>query len=88
VGILIWIVAGALVGWLVGRAAPASPPAGVWTCLLAGMAGGFVGGGVIALLTGRNAATVDVLGVVVAIAGAAVLVLIVRKAANAEPRSR
>jgi uncharacterized membrane protein YeaQ/YmgE (transglycosylase-associated protein family) len=88
VGVLIWIVAGAIVGWLAGRLAPARLPGGAWAYRLGGMAGGFVGGGIIALLTGRDAATVDPLGVVVAVVGAAVLVLIVRKAANAEPRTR
>jgi uncharacterized membrane protein YeaQ/YmgE (transglycosylase-associated protein family) len=88
VGVLIWIVAGAIVGWLAGRLAPAHLPGGAWAYRLGGMAGGFVGGGIIALLTGSDAATVDPLGVVVAVAGAAVLVLIVRKAAGAEPRTR
>jgi uncharacterized membrane protein YeaQ/YmgE (transglycosylase-associated protein family) len=88
VGVLIWIVAGAVVGWLVSRLAPARLPGGILAYCLGGMAGGFVGGGVIALLTGRNATTVDPLGIVVAVAGAAVLVLIVRKAAHAEPRTR
>ena len=83
-----WIVAGAVVGWLVSRLAPMRLPGGVWAYCLGGMAGGFVGGGIIALLTGRNAATVDPLGLVVAIAGAAVLVLIVRRAAHAQPRTR
>ena len=83
-----WIVAGAVVGWLVSRLAPTRLPGGVWAYCLGGMAGGFVGGGIIALLTGRNAATVDPLGLVVAIAGAAVLVLIVRRAAHAQPRTR
>ena len=83
-----WIAAGAVVGWLVSRLEPARLPGGVWAYCLGGMAGGFVGGGIIALLTGRNAATVDPLGLVVAIAGAAVLVLIVRRAAHAQPRTR
>ena len=83
-----WIVAGAVVGWLVSRLAPMRLPGGVWAYCLGGMAGGFIGGGIIALLTGRNAATVDPLGLVVAVAGAAVLVLIVRRAAHAQPRTR
>ena len=87
-GVLIWIIAGALVGWIAGRLAPARLPGGAWAYRLGGMAGGFVGGGVIALLTGGSAATVDPLGVVVAVAVAGVLVLMVRKAANAEPRTR
>jgi uncharacterized membrane protein YeaQ/YmgE (transglycosylase-associated protein family) len=88
VGVVTWIVAGAVVGCLVSRLAPARLPGGVWAYCLGGMAGGFVGGGIIALLTGGNATTVDPLGVLVAVAGAAVLVLIVRKAAHAEPRTR
>jgi uncharacterized membrane protein YeaQ/YmgE (transglycosylase-associated protein family) len=88
VGVVTWIVAGAVVGWLVSRLAPARLAGGVWVYCLGGMAGGFVGGGIIALLTGSNAAAVDPLGVLVAVAGAAVLVLIVRKAAHAEPRTR
>lgn len=87
-GVLIWIAVGALVGWLAGRLAPSRLAGGAWACRLGGMAGGFVGGGIVALLTGRDAATVDPLGVVVAIAVAAVLVLIVRKASTAEPRTR
>jgi uncharacterized membrane protein YeaQ/YmgE (transglycosylase-associated protein family) len=88
VGIVSWIVLGAVVGCLVSRVAPARLPGGVWAYCVGGMAGAFVGGGSIALLTGRNAGTIDPLDLVVAVAGAALLVLIVRKAAHAEPRIR
>jgi uncharacterized membrane protein YeaQ/YmgE (transglycosylase-associated protein family) len=84
--VVMWVVAGALVGWLAGRRAPARLPGGIFAYSLGGMAGGFLGGGTLVLVTDRNAGTVDPLGAVVAVAGAAVLVLIVRKAANTEPR--
>jgi uncharacterized membrane protein YeaQ/YmgE (transglycosylase-associated protein family) len=41
VGLVIWILAGALVGWLAGRLAPARMPGGIWAYCLGGMAGGF-----------------------------------------------
>jgi uncharacterized membrane protein YeaQ/YmgE (transglycosylase-associated protein family) len=88
VGVVTWIVAGAVVGWLVSRLAHVRLPGGVWASCLGGMGGGFVGGGIVAVLSGRDAATVDPLGVIVAVAGAAALVLIVRRAAHAEPRTR
>jgi uncharacterized membrane protein YeaQ/YmgE (transglycosylase-associated protein family) len=88
VGIVSWIVVGAVVGCLVSRVAPAHLPGGFWAYFLGGMGGGFVGGGSTVLLTGRNAATIDPFALVVALGGAALLVLIVRKAARAEPRTR
>jgi uncharacterized membrane protein YeaQ/YmgE (transglycosylase-associated protein family) len=88
VGVVSWIVLGALVGCLVSRVAPGRLPGGVWAYGLGGMAGGFVGGGSITLLTGRDAAAIGVPQLVVAVLGAGLLVLVVHKAAHAEPRTR
>ena len=86
VGIVSWILVGAGVGWVASRVAPARLAGGSWALCLAGMAGGFLGGGTMALVTGRGAGEIDPFGVIVAGAGAALLVLVVRRAARAQPR--
>ena len=88
VGIVFWLLLGAVVGCLVSRIAPARLPGGIWAFCLGGMAGGFVGGGSVALVTGRNAAAVEPLGVVTAMVGAALLVWILHRAAHAQPRAQ
>jgi uncharacterized membrane protein YeaQ/YmgE (transglycosylase-associated protein family) len=87
VGILSWIVLGAAVAWVATRIEPAGLAGGTWALCLVGMAGGFVAGGTVALVTGSDAASIDSVGAIVAAAGAALLVLIVRRAARVQPRT-
>jgi uncharacterized membrane protein YeaQ/YmgE (transglycosylase-associated protein family) len=82
-----WVVIGALIGWIAGRLGPVRLAGGAWTLGLAGTAGGFVGGGTVAVLAGRDAAVFDPLNAVAAAAGAVLLVLIVRRAARVQPRA-
>jgi uncharacterized membrane protein YeaQ/YmgE (transglycosylase-associated protein family) len=87
-GVVSWILLGGLVGLLVSRLVPGRLPGGVGAFVLAGMAGGFLGGGGVTLVRGGDAAAVGLLELGVAVLGAALLVLIVGKAARVQPRTR
>ena len=73
--IVSWLVLGAVVGLLASRVQPF--PGGV----AGGVVGAFIGGAIFTLIAGRGAATVDVLGLAVALVGAALLLVLARKAA-------
>ena len=82
-----WIIVGAIVGALTDRIDPARLPGGIWASTVCGMAGGFIGGGTVSLLTGHNGATIDATSMLVAIAAAGLLAVIVRRAAHTQPRT-
>lgn len=86
-GIATWVVIGALIGLIGGRLGRVRLAGGAWTLGMAGVAGGFVGGGAVAVLAGRDAAVIDPVNALVAAAGAALLVVIVRRAARVQPRT-
>jgi uncharacterized membrane protein YeaQ/YmgE (transglycosylase-associated protein family) len=84
-GILTWIVFGAIVGWLGFRLAGSSGQ-GCLTNIVIGVAGGMFGGSVLALVTGEDYLFAfgfpDVLiNIAVSAVGAAVLVLGLRRLA-------
>jgi uncharacterized membrane protein YeaQ/YmgE (transglycosylase-associated protein family) len=86
-GIATWIALGAAAGCIAGRIRPIRPPGGTWAAAAAGMAGGFVGGGTAALAAGADPTEVAPPSVLAAIVGAALLVLIIGRAARAQPRA-
>lgn len=86
-GIATWVVIGALIGWIGGRVGRVRLAGGAWTLGMAGVAGGFVGGGTVAVLAGRDGAVIDPVNALVAAAGAVLLVVIVRRAARVQPRT-
>jgi uncharacterized membrane protein YeaQ/YmgE (transglycosylase-associated protein family) len=86
-GVVSWIVLGAAAGCIAGRIAVLRLPGGVWAAVLAGMAGGFVAAGTTTVSTGGNAAAVEPLGAIAAVAGAVLLVLMVSRATRAQPRA-
>jgi uncharacterized membrane protein YeaQ/YmgE (transglycosylase-associated protein family) len=77
--IVSWLVLGAVVGLLASRVQPF--PGGVAGGVAGGVVGAFIGGAIFTLIAGRGAATVDVLGLAVALVGAALLLVLARKAA-------
>jgi uncharacterized membrane protein YeaQ/YmgE (transglycosylase-associated protein family) len=87
-GIISWIVLGAIIGFLANRLVPGEFPGGVLGTIAGGAAGAFLGGAVFALIASRGVAGFDVVSLLIAFIGAALLLTIVRKAGYAEPRTQ
>jgi hypothetical protein len=86
--VIAWIVVGAVAGWLTARPARLRLPGAGWAAAGTGMAGGFVGGGTAALVTGGDMAAAEPLAAVAAaVAGAALLVLMLATATRTQPRT-
>jgi uncharacterized membrane protein YeaQ/YmgE (transglycosylase-associated protein family) len=84
-GIISWIVLGAIVGLLTNLALSGRFPGGVPGTILGGVAGAFLGGAVFSLIAGRGVTGFDLLSLLIAFAGAAALLTIVRAAGEADP---
>jgi uncharacterized membrane protein YeaQ/YmgE (transglycosylase-associated protein family) len=84
--IITWIVLGAIMGFMANRLAPGRFPAGVLGTVIGGVAGAFLGGATFSLIAGRGVSGFDGLSLLIAFAGAAALLAILRKASLAEPR--
>jgi uncharacterized membrane protein YeaQ/YmgE (transglycosylase-associated protein family) len=86
-GIISWLVLGTIVGFLVNWLAPGRFPGGVLGTVVGGTAGAFLGGAIFSLLADRGVAGFDALSLLIALAGAALLLAVARRAAYAEPRA-
>ena len=86
-GIPSWIVLGAIMGFLVNWLVPGKFPGGVLGTVAGGMAGAFLGGAAFSLIANRGVAGFDVVSLLIAFIGAALLLTIVRKAGYAHPRT-
>jgi uncharacterized membrane protein YeaQ/YmgE (transglycosylase-associated protein family) len=86
-GVVAWIALGAAAGCIAGRLRPMRLPGGTWAATAAGMAGGFVGGGIAALAGGGNSTAVALPSVFAAIVGAALLIVMIGRAARTQPRA-
>jgi uncharacterized membrane protein YeaQ/YmgE (transglycosylase-associated protein family) len=87
-GIVSWIVLGTIVGILANWLVPGRFPGGLLGTIAAGMAGAFLGGAVFSLVADREVAGLDGISLVLALAGAALLLMVVRRADHAQPRVR
>jgi uncharacterized membrane protein YeaQ/YmgE (transglycosylase-associated protein family) len=87
-GIVSWIVLGMIVGILADRLMPGRFPGGLLGTIAGGMAGAFLGGAIFSLVADRGVAGLDTVSLPVAVVGAAVLLMVVRKADHAQPRAR
>ncbi len=87
-GIVSWIVLGTIVGILADWLMPARFPGGLLGTIAGGMAGAFLGGAIFSLVADRGVAGLDTVSLLVAVVGAAVLLMVVRKADHAQPRAR
>jgi uncharacterized membrane protein YeaQ/YmgE (transglycosylase-associated protein family) len=88
VNIIGWIVIGAACGVLADRLVPAGFPGGVRGSVLGGMAGAFIGGGGFSLVANRGVSDLDLLNLIsliMAFIGAALLLTAIRKASYVEP---
>jgi uncharacterized membrane protein YeaQ/YmgE (transglycosylase-associated protein family) len=87
-GIVSWIVLGAIVGILVNWLLAGKFPGGVIGTIVGGMAGAFLGGAIFSLAADRGVSGFDALSLLIAFVGAALLLMIVRKAGSTQPRTR
>ena len=85
-GIVSWIVLGTVIGFLVNWLVPGRFPGGLIGTIVGGTAGAFLGGALFSLAAERGVTGFDALSLLVAFAGAALLLTAVRKAGYAHPR--
>lgn len=76
-GIISWIIIGALAGWLASMITGNNKKMGAGKNILAGIAGGFIGGFVMNLLGGRGVTGFNLWSLIVATIGAVILLFIV-----------
>lgn len=83
--IVSWLALGTLTGLLTNWARPDHFPGGLIGTIAGGTAGAFLGGAIFTLLVGRGVSGVDLVSLLMALIGAAVLLAAVQKAAHSEP---
>ncbi|HEX3218502.1 MAG TPA: GlsB/YeaQ/YmgE family stress response membrane protein [Candidatus Limnocylindria bacterium] len=77
-GIIAWIVLGAIAGWLAGLLVKGDEGMGIIMHIILGIVGGLIGGWIVAALTGTNFMDkLDIGSIIVAVIGAVVLVVVV-----------
>ena len=76
-GIISWIIIGALAGWLASMITGNNKQMGAGKNILAGIAGGFIGGFVMNLLGGRGVTGFNLWSLIVATIGAVILLFII-----------
>lgn len=84
--IVSWIAIGAVLGVVLPALSPDVFPAGRLGALMAGAAGGFVGGGLFALVADKGTAKLGLPGLATAAVTAVVVLAATRRAQYAEPR--
>lgn len=77
-GILAWIVLGALAGWIASMVAGTNSQQGALANILVGIAGAFIGGLLFNLFGGRGVTGFNLYSVVVSVVGAVILLFILR----------
>jgi uncharacterized membrane protein YeaQ/YmgE (transglycosylase-associated protein family) len=87
-GIVSWVVLGAIVGILANWLVPGRFPGGLWGTVAGGMAGAFLGGAIFSLVADRGVAGLDGVSLLIALGGAGALLSLVRRADQAQPRVR
>ena len=77
-GIIAWLVFGALAGWVASMIAGTNERMGCLLNIVVGIVGAFIGGFLYSLLTGRGfVAGFDSTSFIVAVAGAVILLLVI-----------
>jgi uncharacterized membrane protein YeaQ/YmgE (transglycosylase-associated protein family) len=77
-GIIAWLVFGALAGWVASMIAGTNERMGCFLNIVVGIVGAFIGGFLYSLLTGTEfVARFDITSFIIAVAGAVILLLIV-----------
>lgn len=76
--LLIWLVVGAIAGWVAGKVVPGDEGYGVIGTIIAGIVGAFVGGYLLSLLTSREdwITGFDITTLIAAIVGAIIVAFV------------
>jgi uncharacterized membrane protein YeaQ/YmgE (transglycosylase-associated protein family) len=83
--IVSWLALGTLIGVLTNHVVPGRFPGGLLGTIAGGTAGAFLGGAIFTLLAGRGVSGLDLMSLLIALAGAGLLLAAVRKAAYSDP---
>ena len=77
-GILSWLIVGAIAGWVAGKLVPGDEGYGVIGTIIAGIVGALVGGWLFALLTNNEdwLTGIDITTLIAAIVGAVIVVVV------------
>jgi uncharacterized membrane protein YeaQ/YmgE (transglycosylase-associated protein family) len=77
-GLIAWLVVGAIAGWVAGKLVPGDEGYGVIGTIIAGIVGGLVGGWLFALLTSKEdwLTGIDITTLIAAIVGAVIVVVV------------
>jgi uncharacterized membrane protein YeaQ/YmgE (transglycosylase-associated protein family) len=77
-GIVGWIVLGAIAGWLAGLLVRGDEGMGIIMHIILGIVGGLIGGWIVAAITGVNPMNeFDLVSIITAVVGAVLLVVVV-----------
>lgn len=85
--IILWIILGALAGWIASMIMKTNEQMGAFANIVVGIIGAFIGGLIVRGLTGNTVDGLSIWGLVVAVIGAVILLAIV-KAFTGRNRSR
>ncbi|MEK7575446.1 MAG: GlsB/YeaQ/YmgE family stress response membrane protein [Patescibacteria group bacterium] len=77
-GIILWIIFGALVGWIASLVMKTDAEQGVTLNIVVGIAGAVIGGWLMAIFGQADVAGFDLYGFVVALLGAIVFIAVVK----------
>jgi uncharacterized membrane protein YeaQ/YmgE (transglycosylase-associated protein family) len=76
--IVLWILFGALAGWIASKIMRTDAQMGAMANIVVGIIGAFVGGFLYRTLTGTNVEGFSILSLIIAIVGAIILIAIVK----------
>lgn len=77
-GIILWIIFGALVGWIASMIMRTDEEQGAIANIIIGIVGAFIGGAVSSMLGGPDVSGFNLTSLIVAIVGAIVLIFFIR----------
>jgi uncharacterized membrane protein YeaQ/YmgE (transglycosylase-associated protein family) len=77
-GIILWIIFGALVGWIASLIMRTDDQQGALANIIIGIVGAFIGGAVSSLLGGPDVSGFNITSIIVAVLGAVVLLFFIR----------
>jgi len=87
-GIISWIIIGALAGWIASMITGNNAEMGAWSNIIVGVIGGFIGGIIFNILGGRGITGFNLWSLVVATIGAIVLLMIINMFRRKRPVAR
>lgn len=76
--VLLWIVFGALAGWIASMIMKTNAEMGALSNIIVGIVGAFIGGFVVRFFTGMEAEGFNVMSLVVAVLGAVILLALMK----------